>query len=282
MGTLYCKANNMEILSENILDPINKELSKDIFIKEIMRGKVKFYLIDTIIKWLKKMGYEKEIIKSIHLIGSSAGYQYNETSDIDVSVETDIPIETIKKIWRMLPNGNTLPETKHPVNYYLTSNLHDVETSDAAYNILKDTWVKKQKIEENIIPPSYALEIARFFIAGINDRLDEYNRDKQELEIYKKYNPEEQEIKQEEIDDLISKKENEIKADMDSIFIAHNIIKGFRKEAYDNNETNIMLDLKVKNSNNTINNIVYKTLEKFGYLDKMTEVVEERKKLLKK
>ena len=272
----------MEDLNENILDPVNKELSKDLFIKEIMKGKVKYYLIDTISRWLKKMGYEKEIIKSIHLIGSSAGYQYNDTSDVDVSVETDIPRDVIKKIWMLLPNGNILPDTKHPVNFYLTSDLHDVETAEAAYNITKDTWIKKQEIEENIIPSTYALEIARFFIAGINDRLDEYNRDKQELEVYKKYNPEEQDIKQEEIDELISKKEIEIKADMDAIYIAHNIIKGFRKEAFYNKETDILLDLKVKNSNNTINNVIYKTLEKFGYLDKMIEVEKERQKNIKK
>ena len=272
----------MEILSENILDPVNKELSKDIFIKEIMKGKVKYYLIDTISKWLIKMGFEKETIKSIHLIGSSAGHQYNDSSDVDVSVETDIPKETIKKIWKLLPNGNILPDTKHPVNFYLTSDLHDIEIAEAAYDVIKDIWVKKQKLEENKIPASYALEIARFFIAGINDRLDEYNRDKQELETYKKYNPEEQDIKQEEIDELISKKEGEIKADMDSIAIAHNIIKGFRKEAFDNRETDILLDIKAKSPNNTINNIIYKTLESFGYLDKLIEVEKERDKLIKK
>lgn len=272
----------MEILNENILDPVNKDLSKDIFIKEVMKGKVKYYIIDTIIKWLNKMGYEKEVIRSIHLIGSSAGYQYNDSSDVDVSVETSISAEKIKTLWRLLPNGNTLPDTKHPVNFYLTSDLHDIEIAEAAYDIQNDTWKKKQKIEENKIPASYALEITRFFIAGINDRIDEYNRDRQELETYKKYNPEEQDIKQEEIDDLVSKKESEIKADLDAIMIAHNIIKGFRKEAFLNKETDILLDLKISSPNNSINNIVYKTLESFGYLDKLSELEKERQKLIKK
>ena len=272
----------MEILNENILDPINKELSKDIFIKEMMKGIVKYYLIDTISRWLKKMGYEKEIIKSIHLIGSSAGYQYNDASDVDVSVETEIPVEKIKEIWRLLPNGNILPDTKHPVNFYLTHDLSDVERADAAYDVMNDNWVKKQVIEENRISASYALEIAKFFIAGINDRIDEYNRDKQELETYKKYSAKEQEISQEEIDQLIAHKENEVRADMDSIYIAHKVIKGFRKEAFDAKETDILLDLKVKSPNYTINNIIYKTLESFGYLDKLSEIEKERDKLIKK
>ena len=268
------------ILDENILDPINKELSKDLFNKGIMIGKVKYYIVDTIIRWLKKMGYEQEIIKSIHLIGSSAGYQYNDASDVDVSIETSIPVEDIKKLWKLLPNGNAIPDTKHPLNYYLTSDLSDVEQAEAAYDIQNDTWKKEHKPEENKIPETYALEIAKFFISGCVDRLEEYNRDKIELEYYRKYNPKEQEIKQEEIDDFIAKKEQEIKADLDAIYIAHKIIKAFRKEAFQSKETDILLDLKVSSPNNTINNVIYKTLEKYGILERLDEAEKDRQKLI--
>ena len=270
-----------ENILENVLDPVNKELSKEIFNKEIMIGKVKYYLVDTIIRWLKKMGYEKEVIKSIYLIGSSAGYQYNDTSDIYVSVESTIPVEEIKKIWRLLPNGNILPDTKHPINFYLTHDKHDAEMADAAYDIQNDSWMKKQKVEPKEIPDTYSLEIAKFFIAGVNDRLEEYNRDRIELEFYKKYDPKEQEIKQEELDELIAKKEIEIKADLDSIYIAHRIIKGFRKEAFIAKETDLILDIKINSPNNSINNIVYKSLERYGILEKLDEAEKERRKYLK-
>src|SRR5574344_429248 len=148
-------------INEKILDPINETLCKEIFTDEVMKSKIKSAILDPIYKWLDKYKYPFEKhVKSIFLIGSSAGYQYTDTSDVDVSVETDIPPETIKKIWKELPNGNNLPDTKHPVNYYLTSDLEDVEESDSAYDILKDTWKKKVDKEalKNKIPFSYVLE----------------------------------------------------------------------------------------------------------------------------
>lgn len=269
-------------ITENALDPVSKELSKDIFIKEIMKEKVKYYLLDTIIKWLKKMGYEKEVVKSIIMIGSSAGYQYTETSDIDISVETNIELAKVKELWKFLPNNNILPNTKHHVNFYLTLDKTDVNKADAAYDVQNDVWYKKYKVEkENKIPESYSLEIAKFFLAGANDRLEEYNRDKIELGYYEKYNTEEQDIKQEEIDKLVSNKKIEIMADLDALKIAHQIIKSFRKGAFEGEETELILDIKVKSPNNSINNIIYKTLERYGILDKLDEAEKEREKYLK-
>lgn len=269
-------------LNENALDPIRKELCPELFIKnsEIVKSNVKNYIIDTIIKWMIAHDFSEKNIKSVYIIGSSVGYQYSETSDVDVSVEVDFEIGGL---WTQLPNGNTLPGTKHPINFYLTKDKSDVEKSDAAYDLKTDKWLKKPNKEKLNVPMSYLLEIAKFFIAGIEERLGEYSRDKLELETYKKYTPNEIEIKQEELDEIISKKENEVLSDLDALYVAYHVIKGFRKEGFkEESEFDISIDINIKKPNFSVNNLVYKTLERFGYLDKLQKVVKEREQLLTK
>ena len=110
----------METLNENVLDPICKTRNPDLFIGpdyQVLQSKVKNQILDVIYKWLEKMGYDYEqVVRSIHIIGSSVGWQYTDTSDIDVSVETSIEPEKIKQIWKLLPNGQLLKN--HPINYY--------------------------------------------------------------------------------------------------------------------------------------------------------------------
>ena len=265
-------------LTENALDPIEKTLSPDIFItgKEIIKEKVKNYLMDTFLRWFIKMGYDKKNIKSIYVIGSNVGYQYTEVSDLDVSVEVDLETEVVKKIWPLLPNGNIIPDTKHSANYYLTVDKSDVEQSDSAYDLQNDRWLKKPSKEKNNVPFSYLTEIAKFFTAGLQNRMAEYEQDKYELEMFKKYSPEKEEFDKKEIDDLIAQKEIEIKADIDALRIAKHVIKAFRNEAFrEDDPFEISIDIKVKKPNYSINNLVYKLLEGYGYFEKLSKIFDE-------
>lgn len=273
-----------EILNENILDPVQETRCKDLFLSpdyQTLQSKVKSQILDPIYKWLEKYGYPyEEHVRSVHIIGSSVGWQYTDSSDIDVSIETDIPAETIKKIWKQLPNGNLLG--KHPINYYLTSDLKDVSDSENAYNVLQDTWVKKQNKEElkKHIPFSYTMEIAKFFLSGVDDRIQEYETDKVELE-YLKAAGKDDGISDEERNKLISLKENELKADLDAINVAHQMLKAFRWQAFQgNNPTELIIDIKTK-ANGSVNNLIYKCVEKMGYFDKLKKYEDLRKDELK-
>lgn len=270
-------------LNENVLDPINKTLNKDLFIdgKEVVKEKVKNFIIDNFLRWFEKMGFKKERVNDFYLIGSSIGYQYTDTSDIDVTVDTDLTEAEIEKVKTILPNNNFLLNTKHPVNYYLKTLKETEKDADVIYNLKNDKWLKKSKKETVEVSASYMLEITKFFMSGIQDRLAELERDKIELEIYKNYSPEKIEISQKEIDTLISNKETEIKSDLDALYIAYHIIKGFRKEAFKDGEPfEVLIDINMKNPNYSVNNLVYKTLERYGYLEKLEKAKEEREKLL--
>lgn len=273
-----------EIL-ENVLDPVTQTRCKDLFIGpdyQVLQTKVKNQILDPIYKWLEKMGYPyEEHVRSIHIIGSSVGWQYTNTSDIDVSIETDIDPAKIKQIWKLLPNGQLLKE--HPVNYYLTSDLKDVSESENAYDVLKDVWVKKQNKEdiEKRVPFSYIMEITKFFLSGVDDRIQEYEADKVELDYLNSVSKDDG-VDEQEKQKLIAQKETEIKADLDAIYIAHLMLKGFRNQAFrDGHAADLIIDIKSK-GNSSINNTIYKMVEKMGYFEKLEKYEKEREKLLKK
>jgi predicted nucleotidyltransferase len=275
----------MTTIQENILDPTQSDLSSDIFIpnKKVMKTKVKYYIIDTIYKWIKLQGYEKEIIKSIHLIGSSASKNYTTTSDVDVSIETSIPAETTKKIWKLLPNGNNLPNTDHPINYYLTNNLLDVEKSVAGYNILTDKWHHEQDEKEKVFPINYAYEISKFFTAGFNSRISEYELDNKELEYLKGIkNPQDIEMSENELKKRIELKQMEIYADLDAINMGHHLLKSFRKLPFEGKKTDTILQIEIKQNSNTLNNLVYKILtDKLGFEEIFKKYEDIREKYKK-
>ena len=274
-----------ETLNESILDPVQQTRCKDLFIGpdyQVLQTKVKNQILDPIYKWLEKMGYPyEEHVRSIHIIGSSVGWQYTNTSDIDVSIETDIDPAKIKQIWKLLPNGQLLKE--HPVNYYLTSDLKDVTESENAYDVLKDVWVKKQNKEdiEKRVPFSYIMEITKFFLSGVDDRIQEYEADKVELDYLNSVSKDDG-VDEQEKQKLIAQKETELKADLDSIYIAHQMLKGFRNQAFrDGHAADLIIDIKSK-GNSSINNTIYKMVEKMGYFEKLEKYEKERDKYLTK
>ena len=283
-------------ICESTLDPVQKIRCPEIFIGpeyETIKTKVKNQILDTLYKWLKKMGYDyEEVITSVRIEGSSVGFQYTETSDIDVSIISKIPDSEINNLWKILPNGNNVEGTTMPINYYmLRSNETDTDkaTSDI-YDLLNDTWIKQSKLEDikREIPFSYIIEMAKFFTAGVDDRINEYEADNTELDFLKKLT--EVEIDKDEKARLISQKEEEIKADLDSIYVAHCMLKSLRHQAYgkkgeDDGWYPVIIDVKdtgkYDDPNHSCANLIYKAIEKLGYFEKLEKYEKLREQLKK-
>jgi hypothetical protein len=282
-------ANRIEkkTLDESILDPIHKTLNKNIFGDDKkMLPKVRQYLMDTFNEWLtNNTEYDPKDIKSMELVGSNCGFQYGETSDVDVNIILpQMTKDEIDEIWGQLPNGNELPGTDHPINYYLLPDKKDETHYDAIYDILKNDWVKKQKKEAIKIPYSYVMHIARFFMEAIDLRLAEYQRDKRELESYEEQIKEADiESDKKDIQDAIELKKTEILADLDSLLVALNMVHAFRGEAFDSSyEPYFLINIVTKSPNYSVNNVVYKILEKHGYVDQLKALRGERDKIKKR
>lgn len=258
-------------IKESVLDPVNNELSPDIFIGEKMRVDVRITIRKNFIKWWNELGHDESKIIKMVMIGSSTGYQYSSTSDIDVNVQVDIPDEEFDKIWKLLPNGNMLLDTLHPINYYLTSDDSGVKNADSAYDILENKWIKKPIKSNYKAPYNYGLQVAKFFMYGIDNKVAELDRDLEELKMYKMYLEDDNlEMDKDELNSAISLKETEIRADLDALNMAHNLARSFRQEAFeDDYESKFLITIETKSPNESLNNVIYKILEKFGYFDKI-------------
>lgn len=287
-------------LNESTLSPIQSTRCKDLFVGpnyEVIKTSVKNQILDTLYNWLKKMGYDYEkVITSIRIEGSSIGFQYEATSDIDVSIISTLSDSEVDKLWKLLPNGQKVKGTEMPINYYLLrSNETETEnTTSDIYDLLNDTFTKKTELKDikRKIPFSYVIEIAKFFTAGVDDRINELEADKTELDFLKKLTKEE--ISEEERADLIAKKEMEIKADLDSLYVAHCMLKSLRHQAFGKKGKEdgwypipIIIELKdtekYDDPNHSVSNTVYKMVfDKLNYEEKLKPYLDLREKMLLK
>ena len=69
-------------------------------------------------------------------------------------------------------------------NYYLTLDDSGINNADSSYDLLDNKWIKKPIKSNYKVPYNYGLEIAKFFMYGIDNKIAELDRDLQELKIY--------------------------------------------------------------------------------------------------
>lgn len=268
-------------LNESVLDSVKPTLSKDLWIDWEIKKSVKIYIMKKIEVWLSQ--YTKEKIKHAFIIGSMAGFQYNDEADIDVNFVVEIPEEKTKKIRKFLPNGHNLPGTNHPINYYLENKIMKEWKEGPIFDLLNNKWINKPKKEEAkpaITNFKAVIEIARFFISGINASISEYEADVHAYETYADYL---NSVKKEDIDEvkqMINLKLQEILADIDGILIAKHMIKALRAEAFkkDPEDITISTEIHFKSANTSINNLIYKYIERLGYFEKIIEILKTKDK----
>jgi hypothetical protein len=265
------KLNNFfKDLDESILDPIHKDLSRDIWMRSNkLKPQVRKHILDQINEWLPL--YTEKKPKKVFIAGSMAGFQYTQYSDIDVNMVIDLSDEKLKEVASLLPNGNNLPGTQHPVNYYIASKFQ-LEKSGAIYDLLGDKWLTKPEKQKANIHYKAVLEISLSWMRKVDLDIHELERDVLEYKLYEHYlDQKDIEIDLDEIKDYLGVKESEIKADIDAIHITYHMIKKFRREPFEKPdfESDFLTQVDEVDANYTINNLVYKTLERFGYLDKL-------------
>jgi predicted nucleotidyltransferase len=266
-----------KLFKESILDPLQKELSNDLWVGKDLKIEVKSYIIKMIQEWmqLNKLNYK---IENLLIAGSMTGYQYNNTSDIDVKVQFSISDEQIKTLGKLLPNGNNLPNTKHPINYFLLNKQFDLNNKGSVYDVLNNKWLVEPTKDSSDISLPYIVELAKIFMVGIDDRIKEYERDIKEIFMYVGYletNP----YDKDEVLESLERKKIEIEAGLDGLNIIFDMIHKFRDEAYQQKENPrdfFLFDKTV--GHYSIQNQVWKILEKFGYLDLLWKYKEIRKK----
>lgn len=107
-----------------------------------VKPEVKEYIFN-----LLQQVYPLAKVYSATMIGSNVGYQYSDTSDIDVNIvarkgETFDKWHTIFKVFNN--KSNYLPGTTHPVNFFFQEFTQDNDWSNSlgAYNLFTGQWEK--------------------------------------------------------------------------------------------------------------------------------------------
>lgn len=267
-------------IKESVLNPLHDNLNPSIWDKNSnLRPEVKDQIIKPISEWIESV-IPGTKIENLFFLGSNTGHQYSGGSDIDINVQIDIPDVKIEELFHILPNGNLLTGTLHPINYYLVNKLTKLlRTKGAAYDILNDKWIIEPSKENVEISFLYIIELAKVFMTGIDDRINELERDKKELGIYKTY-LEFGKYEEKELTKEIERKHREIEAGYDSIKVIGDLIHSFRLQGFDEEDkTELIMSAGVK-GDLSIQNQVYKVMDKFGYIEKLNAYKQLRKQYI--
>lgn len=173
-GFLWVKAAEKKA---SVIDYTRPTLSPQIWDLEedppIIRESVRKEILGNLMGGLIDHGFEKpwSWIRSIVLEGSIVTYNYNETSDVDVTIDFDL-----KKMKKVIPDLGDLPTdsirdllkravskysereisgTTHPVTYVFLAG-GDLD-SDAEYDLLSNKWNEKPKKVPMTFDPDKAL-----------------------------------------------------------------------------------------------------------------------------
>lgn len=282
----YLKHINKYIeLNESILDPIHKERCPEIFKDDKMIPSVRKFILSIIEDFKKQVNFPFKINRLL-LVGSSTSFQYNDVSDIDVTVETDLTDEQFSEIWKIIPRGTLLPNTNKPVNLFLFKNNEQskAENAENIYDIENDKWIKQSPRSLTKVPYAYIKDLSMFFMNGCELALSKFERDVHEAKEYMGLDPETMEISTKEKADVLNKKLVDIRNDVDAMHMAHHVIKSFSNEGYTGMPFKV--NIALANPENeadprySINNLVYKMCDRFNYFTRLDTAVDEGNKLI--
>jgi len=164
-----------------MLDPVKNTLNPKLWdIKsELMLPEVSREIVERLFRLL-----DRALVKSLWLIGSNAGVQWNTSSDIDIQVVTRIPpgresrdaIAVVHKLFKEFNGGgqNYLSASMHPINYFVVPDIEMNYSKDvvSVYLItdfergLEDIWVRPYIPAGNIRSPK-----DRFFMDELFARM---------------------------------------------------------------------------------------------------------------
>jgi hypothetical protein len=273
-----------EVLNESILDPVRKERFSLVFDEnDVMKPEVKKWINEKIQQWKTGTGLDFEM-KNLMLYGSSTGYQYTDTTDIDLHVSTSLTDEQIKQIGKLVKLGNIFDNGKNPVTLFLLAagEAEDMRKYENLYSVDTGEWVKKSDKSEYTVPYGYILELSEFFMNAFDLSLSQYDRAKHEYKTYLALDPSKEEITEEEKKRVVDKSLLDLKAAYDRLRMGNQILMSFAREGYEEGkdfQIQIMYNT-AKDPRLSVNNSVYKMLERFNYNKKLKDAIKEAKSII--
>lgn len=282
------KGENFDYLLESVFDPIQHTRSEHIFdSEERMLDKTRKFIFDILEEW--KKSFEPDIkfnVKEVNMIGSMTGFQYMHNADIDVNIWTDIKDDDVLlQLRRRMPSGYYLEGTDHPISFWVggVNDKYDIKNAENMYDVTANKWVKKTDKKDIKVPYPYVLELSKFFMNGYDLILGDLRRNIEELDMYMSYDKGRQHIDEEEIESRIYTTLNSIRGNADSLRMGRHILRSFMVEGYESKYPfKVLINYEHEDPRYSMNNMVYKMVDKFGYFEKISREVKDALALVRK
>ena len=272
-------------LNESILDPVQSVRCDALFNpndkseQPVMLKTATDFILGLLERFKEDTGLKFKYTE-VFMIGSSLGFQYKDTTDIDVDARIDLPREALKGKFHLIPKNIPLPGTAHPVNIFLMTNddpEFDFENNcENAYDLLTNTWIKQGRLQNSDpIPYEHIAGMSEVFIDAMAVELDRANRTIYEMNKYMNIDPSRSQISDKERKEAISGKIGELIKEKDALRFIHSLIFNFEKAGFEgNNPFQLSIKYVVDEKHFSANNLVYKYIDQFGYYDKINETVK--------
>ena len=85
---------------------------------DVMKKDVKDWILKKVEEWKKGLDFDFKMY-DLHLYGSSTGFQYSDTADIDLHTIVDLTDEQLAQTGRLIQLGNIFDNDKNPVTLFL-------------------------------------------------------------------------------------------------------------------------------------------------------------------
>lgn len=281
-----------ESINESILDPIHRTRSPEVFNPDdTMKDDVRDFIIKTAQEWYENLDEKIFDIVGYKMIGSLSSFQYTEYSDCDlqlfVRMHDGHDFSETRSLVRILPNGNNIPDTLHPVNYFFVDEKDptDLNKVESMYDLITKEWIKKADKKDLKLPIPYLREVARFFTDGFDLVMGRYDRDKLYLEDTFKLDPETQEISDTERTEAIERAKIQLQEDIDAMRLAEKLIHGFLLDAYEKHDYfRISIDyiFDEEQPRESLSNALYKIIDRFEYRKRLWDRISEGRSIIQK
>jgi len=251
----------------------------------MLKPEVKIEIVKRFYDYISRFGgyIRPELwVKNMFYTGSTATYNYNNTSDVDIHVivdwhdmltmNPDKKHKDLEEVWRDLHdtfwytlNQQALDGTKHPIQYYVLKPGDEhkiVDQKEEIYDIGHDTWLIPPSKNSEV--PEDVLEAAAETSGEIMNRIDQQIADARKglidyallLEIITPENAK-------DIYGQLSQKIREIDKSLVEMKEEYKRLKDKRTDAFVENTVD---------NNFSLNNVIFKFVERYKYMDTLRKI----------
>jgi hypothetical protein len=241
----------------------------------VMREDVERFIMDGVNHVLSDYEGETNVgYENIFVVGSITGYRYDEKSDIDVTIVVDYEEEIIEELAQRAReiNGELLPETEHPVNYFVVDTETGVDRFDSVYEINTQEWIKD--------PKDYGVDIFSVY-DDFRDYIEKIDVDSAEAtrtinDIRRLQDAMDGGAKVDIVSQKIEKRIKDLDDKIDELVNEYEDVHKERAEQFKDYET--MKTKGLPSPNMMPANVRYKLLERYHYLDLMMNLKKLKEK----